>query len=348
MTALNSEGLEKAAERKWTKWSERRPPNASGAFRFRCHCEVLGLLLTPEWTEKMTLCGMGYSDPEWWPLSSCHWDGYRRYITHAGLEWSEAQADDPDGVVWGGLDLSQCPFTGEAAKIKAHGRYIGAPIWHTEAMSVGSSAVPFRRFTDAKKLVEFWNRRALPPVDGLEVVGHVKPDHPEVVDPLFVRELSQPWMDGIFTEPVVTLSQASSVIAGLREKRGAAFRELDEVSSAIGSVRWMDPPDGGSVSLGEQVRRMRDDLEAAEARISYLEEENKRRREALTPSALTKAAYIGEFSIAIERHVNEDQEIDDEAEGASDPYEHVTVPWTTIKEIMAAIRAYAQAEDHNG
>lgn len=41
-------------------------------------------------------------------------------------------------------------------------------------------------------------------------------------------------------------------------------KELDEVASAIGSVRWMDPPDGGSVSLGEQVRRMREDLDAAE------------------------------------------------------------------------------------
>lgn len=40
--------------------------------------------------------------------------------------------------------------------------------------------------------------------------------------------------------------------------------ELDGVASAIGSVRWMDPPDGGSVSIAEQVRRMRDDLDAAE------------------------------------------------------------------------------------
>lgn len=39
---------------------------------------------------------------------------------------------------------------------------------------------------------------------------------------------------------------------------------LDNVAAAIGSVRFMDPPDGGDVSLSEQVRRMRVALEVAE------------------------------------------------------------------------------------
>lgn len=53
-----------------------------------------------------------------------------------------------------------------------------------------------------------------------------------------------------------------------------------------------------------------------------------RLREALTPSADTKAAYIGEFSWT---------------ETSDDHRGHVTrtVPWTTIKEIMAAIAARA-------
>lgn len=102
---------------------------------------------------------------------------------------------------------------------------------------------------------------ALPPVDGLEVVGHVKPDHPEVVDPLFVRELSQPWMDGIFTEPLVTLSQASSIIAGLTA-------EIDDLRD-----EWQAEYD---TRLAANTARR-----AAEARISSLEEENKRLREAL-------------------------------------------------------------------
>lgn len=44
---------------------------------------------------------------------------------------------------------------------------------------------------------------------------------------------------------------------------------------------------------------------------------------ALTPSAETKAAFIGEFQFLVEE------------------YGEVAVPWTTVKEIMAAIRALA-------
>lgn len=43
-----------------------------------------------------------------------------------------------------------------------------------------------------------------------------------------------------------------------------AARELDAVSGAIGTVRFMDPPDGGDVPLSEQVRRMSSALTQAE------------------------------------------------------------------------------------
>lgn len=54
-------------------------------------------------------------------------------------------------------------------------------------------------------------------------------------------------------------------------------------------------------------------------------------REALTPSGSTKAAYIGEFSFAIEC-------ADEDGEPSS---MLVQVPWNTIKEIMAAISTRA-------
>jgi hypothetical protein len=58
-----------------------------------------------------------------------------------------------------------------------------------------------------------------------------------------------------------------------------------------------------------------------------------RYREALTPSAETKAAYIGEFSFKVElAHPRLGSE-----------FRSIDVPWTTIKEIMAAIRARARA-----
>lgn len=52
---------------------------------------------------------------------------------------------------------------------------------------------------------------------------------------------------------------------------------------------------------------------------------------ALTPSAETKAAYIGEFSFFIP----------DQDEDGDEVPRCVVVPWTTVKEIMAAIRARA-------
>lgn len=63
-----------------------------------------------------------------------------------------------------------------------------------------------------------------------------------------------------------------------------------------------------------------------------------RLREALTPSGHTKAAYIGEFSFAVEishpRLGGEQRRVD--------------VPWTTIKEIMAAIRERAALNERTG
>ena len=59
-----------------------------------------------------------------------------------------------------------------------------------------------------------------------------------------------------------------------------------------------------------------------------------RTRLALTPSSVTKAALIGEFKFSEERF-----------DGAGEAYEvEVTVPWTTTKEIMAALRKFAGVE----
>ncbi len=54
--------------------------------------------------------------------------------------------------------------------------------------------------------------------------------------------------------------------------------------------------------------------------------------DAQTPSIATKQAYSGEFDFLI-REVDED---------GNDVGRRVTVPWTTIKEIMAAIRKQAR------
>ncbi|MCO6445695.1 MAG: hypothetical protein J5J04_16605 [Anaerolineae bacterium] len=62
--------------------------------------------------------------------------------------------------------------------------------------------------------------------------------------------------------------EAADEIERLRAEVVRLTAEQDAVSAAIGTNEYMDPPDGGNVSLAEQVRRMRDALlaraEAAE------------------------------------------------------------------------------------
>ncbi|MEO0385078.1 MAG: hypothetical protein AAF234_16150 [Pseudomonadota bacterium] len=72
--------------------------------------------------------------------------------------------------------------------------------------------------------------------------------------------------------------------------------------------------------------------QASEDRDQALARE-KQLREALTPSADTKAAYMGEFRMGVR--------LRDPNSGEED-HRSVDVPWTTIKEIMAAIRDYAE------
>ena len=148
--------------REWTRWSEQRPPNAPGSYRYRASFDLLGIPVAAEWEEEMRLCGMGYADSEYWPLRSCYWNGYRRYITIDNLEWSVVQAYDSPEIEWFGLDLLPCPFSGQPPRIEASGQYIGAPLWRTEAVWLSSSHVPKRRWTDAVAMRDTWNTRAAP------------------------------------------------------------------------------------------------------------------------------------------------------------------------------------------
>lgn len=81
--------------------------------------------------------------------------------------------------------------------------------------------------------------------------------------------------------------------------------------------KWTDKQNDALKSLIASARRDAEEIE--------------RLREALTPSGATKAAYHGEFKFT---QYGRDDDGDD--------YSYETyVPWTTVKEIMAAIRARA-------
>lgn len=69
--------------------------------------------------------------------------------------------------------------------------------------------------------------------------------------------------------------------------------------------------------------------------LAHLRGKVKRLQEALTPSGATKAAYIGEFSFGVE---------DRDADG-EECTRNVVVPWTTVKDIMGAIRERAEMRE---
>lgn len=82
--------------------------------------------------------------------------------------------------------------------------------------------------------------------------------------------------------------------------------------------------------ISQTLFALRPQADAAEQLVQKLTAENERLREALTPSGDTKAEYAGEFSFRHEQW---------NVEGDDTETVNITVPWTTIKEIMAAIRA---------
>lgn len=140
---------------------------------------------------------------------------------------------------------------------------------------------------------------ALLPVDGLEVVAW-KVSATDRLDQFFeIEGEADQWANssGVFDSVVsglVTLSQASSVIAGLRAERITAERDaldaygklqaaearIAELEAAIDSAEIV----GGLTENGNLWRfwsqRAQETAGKAEARISSLEEENKRMREA--------------------------------------------------------------------
>jgi hypothetical protein len=100
--------------------------------------------------------------------------------------------------------------------------------------------------------------------------------------------------------------------------------------------RATDIVENGDADVATGVGRFTAD--ERETILRALESSQSELLEALTPSADTKAAYMGEFSFPVElAHPRLGTEV-----------RHIDVPWTTIKEIMGAIRARAERTSRHG
>lgn len=78
-------------------------------------------------------------------------------------------------------------------------------------------------------------------------------------------------MDSYVDEAATERTEAADEIERLRAQVARLTAEQDAISANIGGNEYLDPPDGGNVSLAEQVRRMRADILALREQIAALE-----------------------------------------------------------------------------
>ena len=102
------------------------------------------------------------------------------------------------------------------------------------------------------------------------------PNGPNCASDLIVaaERLDRADMDvGFYKAQCATLLDRAEAAERVANKAENALFNLEtEISGAIGSNRFLDPPDGGSVTFAEQVTRMRQALETAEKRACFFEE----------------------------------------------------------------------------
>lgn len=122
--------------------------------------------------------------------------------------------------------------------------------------------------------------------------------------------------------------------AEVEAERNEARGYREQFKTAVGHYTTLRARLGldGFATVEEVLRK----VDTLRSKLSASEAEVERLREALTPSGATKAAYMGEFTF-FERY------IDDNGEFTVERRVERTVPWTTIKDIMAAISKRADA-----
>lgn len=79
------------------------------------------------------------------------------------------------------------------------------------------------------------------------------------------------YIQGKAGENEITSELTADEANGLVKRILTLEAELDNISSAIGSDEFMDPPDGGSVTLAEQIKRMREALNSERSRTHALD-----------------------------------------------------------------------------
>ncbi len=176
-------------------------------------------------------------------------------------------------------------------------------------------------YAQAKAMVEYM-------IDGAPIAALTLPDDEavgEVLERLQKTDEYEPLgHTGWEAADLITtlLAQRAADAARIRELKAERDRRTEMHECA------MSERDDATLYADEQKAR----AESAEATVATLTAQVEAMRGALTPSADTKADYIGEFSFPYCTGFDAD---------GNEVVTQISVPWTTIKEIMAAIRARA-------
>jgi len=199
-------------------------------------------------------------------------------------------------------DLKPCPFCGGEELMlfcdPEEGRDNSGKSRRVQCAGCNVEA-PF--YSTAHEAIAAWNRRARPAPpqhqpfqDGLEALVE-RPASVQAAFEVFEgRPETGPHATAIFAYIVSIEARITALIAERDEAlaeiermtpnfvayeyleapagREIAEAELHAISVALDSPRFMDPPDGGSLTLAEQVTRMRVALETAERDLAAAEE----------------------------------------------------------------------------
>lgn len=254
--------------------------------------------------------------------------------------------------------LAACPFCGSEAAMSHYGKLNGPDLagYYVECCTCSAGGESFEiqgempdREEHTKSLaVAAWNTRASRPTSregaGLEIVPQVPAaqDVGPILDALdragmhVLHGLIEPEKARQAAALLRTLPAEVAVKADLIRTMNADNNDLRAARVALSAD--LASREG---EIATAVRKGLDWTERAcvfkverddwKARAEAAEQQVKALEGALTPDANTKYAYIGEFSVPWpERDENGDHVV-----------RQINVPWTTIKEIMAAIRARA-------
>ncbi len=156
----------------WIKYEDQKPAEGRHWFRVAQKYYEKGWSGHPvEFVDIMRMRGNGYQ-PDILSPGFDHWDGYQVHIP-AGIEWKPVT--EPEILEFKNKHLldkyfiriptatvKPCPFCGRAPEVRWTGKWVGAPVWERDRISIKCCVAKIEYWeTDFALLLERWNKRQI-------------------------------------------------------------------------------------------------------------------------------------------------------------------------------------------